>query len=116
MRTLKRNKITIYLAKHDKDADTDYMSFITPVAVNVNFQGISAEEGLEVYGERYIDIRRSNIGSDTSAEFAENDRVYLTEPDPFSVLANDAEYKVISVIPSINGSVVTYEKLSGQDA
>lgn len=116
MRTLKRNKITIYLAKHDKTAETDYMQFATPIEVKVNFQGVSAIEGIEEFGEQYTDIRRSNVGLDLEDTFHENDRVYLSNPDPFSVLATDADYKVRSVVPSINGYVVTYEKLSGVDA
>lgn len=115
MRTLKRNKQTIYLAVHDKTSTEDYMEFLSPTAVVVNFQGVTSREDIEAFGEDYTAIRRSNIGPDLIGTFHENDRVYLSMPDPVTTLANDADYKVTSVVPSINGEVVTYEKMSGAD-
>lgn len=116
MRTLKRNKITIYLAKRDTTFDGDYQKFITPISVDVNFSAASSEVDIQTFGENYVNIRRSNVGLDLEDVFSESDRVYLEEPETFSVLANDADYVVKNVLDSINGYIVIYEKMSGDNA
>lgn len=91
------------------------MAFSEPIAVTVNFAAANSYVDIEAFGDNYVNIRRSNIGLDLEDVFHENDRVYLVDPVSFDTLANDADYKVTSVIDSINGYIVTYEAMSGSN-
>lgn len=120
LRTLNRNKRRIYLAKRDTTKPQP-PQFFEVVGVDINFEVASGQSDIEAFGENYPNIRKSNLDNDLkdingdAVSFNENDRVYLEQPVSYDRLANDADYKVSNVLPSINNTFVIYERLSGKN-
>ena len=141
MRTLKRNKTILYLASRDL-SEKEYMKFNAPVAVDINFAIANSEQDVAAFGENYINIARSNATPEQLLLFKESDRIYLSVPlvdgipvinlylttdqflyvttddylyvsvEDYDTLASEADYRVKSVINSINNTQIIYEKMS----
>jgi len=111
VRTLKRNKKEIFLASRDL-TETEYMKFSEAISIEINFAIANSEQDLVAFGENYVNIARSNATPEQLLLFKETDRVFLTEPSVYDQLADGADYRVKSVIDSINNTQIVYEKMS----
>jgi len=88
------------------------MKFGVVTPIEINFAIANSEQDLVAFGENYVNIARSNATPEQLLLFKETDRVFLTEPSVLDILADGADYRVTSVIDSINNTQIIYEKMS----
>lgn len=112
MRTLSRNKRTIYICK--KDTSGNIIKYKEPIEKKFNYQPTNTSGDLLVIGENYPMYLRIICSEEEAKYFEPGDRVYVYEKPPVEhdVLCKKADF-VVSALPmtSNNQSEIQLERL-----
>lgn len=115
---LERNKKPLYYCRRLKEGDAGFQEgmelFAVPVLRYLNFKSLSGEAALETVGEVNSKnlIAKQLTGGDA---YTENDRCYIEKepPDPYDSFCNDADFKVVSVLPVNRTEEIVFERMTG---
>lgn len=119
MNTLSRNKRLLYLCKKYIDETTNVTKFKKPESININWQSISSDGEIYIFGVEYSKYIRIKGNKEECLKFKNKDRVYIyKQPDllNFDSMCNDADYEVDgSPIITLNEGEVLLKRLSSGD-
>lgn len=79
--------------------------FTAPVAVQINWRGLSTSAEMEAFGPEYMDYRQAVATNDVVSTFKRFDRVWMdTSPSAtFDPLARDADFYVVGATQGAAG-------------
>ena len=117
MRTLKRNKRTIYLCTEYED--NGIAKYHEPQKIKLNYQATNSDGDLIALGLDYPKYMRIKTDLKYADTFHPKDRVYIKvipNAESFNALCKDADYEVDSdPRVSLNVVEITLKRLSGKE-
>lgn len=111
MRTLDRNKQTIYLCKRKED-EYGNVTYSKPEEIKISINTVNSRFTIATLGPKSSETKTMICNIEDKHMFSNGDRLYVeVEPDYEDVLASKADYEISGMPTSLNVCTITIKRL-----
>lgn len=111
MRTLDRNKQSVYLCKRQEDVNGNII-YSTPQEIRISINTTSSRFSIATLGPKVSETKTMVCDIEDKHLFNNGDRLYVdVEPDYEDKLASKADYEIAGIPTSLNVCTITLKRL-----